>query len=133
MKTTASTMPEAVNVLKLPDGMAEIILCTDMVQETAANGEEEAVYSFNVYLLRRPWRLGLTADIAANLQAWLTIAVEQEEAQMQGVPTAALPIAQALPLLEERIAQLEEANKQLTGSMQSLSSEVFMRASKGSV
>ena len=108
MKTNGMTIPAAVSVVPLPDGMAEIVLCTGVqpVEDTV---------EYERFLLHRPWRAGLEADIAVNFGAWLTLA-RAEEAATATAETAIHGPAET----DTRMAKLEQNGEVMAAAVEEL-------------
>ena len=117
MKTMGTVMPEAVSVLRLPDGMAEIVLCDKVEQIVADNSDDGSdaanMYRFDLHLLHWPWRETLAVDVAANFEAWVALAEREEAAAAQAPATA-----------NERMAKLERENERLANAMEELTQTV---------
>lgn len=80
MKSQSNIMPSSVEVNKLPDNMAEIVLTENVIESTVLNenNEEQTVYSYDMYILNTPYRENLEESIKENISAWLEMAKERE-------------------------------------------------------
>ena len=80
MKSQSNIMPSRVEVNKLPDNMAEIVLTENVIESTVLNenNEEQTVYSYDMYILNTPYRENLEESIKENISAWLEMAKERE-------------------------------------------------------
>lgn len=80
MKSQSNVMPNEVQVNRLPDNMAEVVLTENVIESIVLNenNEEQTNYSYDMYILYTPYRENLEESINANLSAWLELAKSKE-------------------------------------------------------
>lgn len=102
MKAESTIKPKSYSVEQC-GGIAEVVLYENIEQTTRKNenGENEKYFAYDEYRISIPFRENLSAEIAANRNAWLEAAIDAEK-----------NIAEQFTL-EERIAQLIKDNEAL--------------------
>ena len=82
MRASSNSSPVAYRLDRRGD-VAEIRFCENAEQVTIQdeNGAERTIWQYDEYVIERPWRPGLAADIENSFSIWIEAAKIEEEAR----------------------------------------------------